>query len=214
MGKTMGLTEAQKAILKGSDYSINRLSEEDVSLIAVGERRADALALEELVEFLEVANILYRGGENLITDQDYDFTFLKELESRDPHHPFLHAVEPEPVADSKTVDLPTRMLSTEKAYEFKVIERWAGRVEKAAVECGLIFDALIFRATPKLDGFAAYDDGRMLYTRGDGRRGTDITRAFDRGLQVAKGGRRGLGPGEIVVSRSYFQKSLADFFDN
>ncbi len=45
---------------------------------------------------------------------------------------------------------------------------------------------------------------RLLYTRGDGRRGTDISRVFERGLQVADGGERGLGAGEIVVSRSYF----------
>lgn len=214
MGKTMGLTVVQQAILKGENYTLTRLSEQDVAAIAAGDRKPGALELEELVEFLQVANILYRSGESVITDEVYDFVFLTELKARDPGHPFLHAVEPEPVADSKTVDLPVRMLSTEKAYDFTVVERWAGRVEKAAVECGAVFDSLIFRATPKLDGFAAYDDGQMLYTRGDGRRGTNITRAFDRGLQVAGDGRRGLGPGEIVVSRSYFRENLAQFFDN
>lgn len=210
----MGLTGAQRAILKEVNYSYTQLSEQDLSKIAAGSREPGALDLDELVEFLEVANILYRGGERLIADQEYDFVFLKELESREPEHPFLHAVEPEPVVDSKTVELPTRMLSTEKAYDFNVVKRWAGRVEKAAAECGLDFATLEFRATPKLDGFAAYDDGRVLYTRGDGRRGTDITRVFDRGLQVAGGGRRGLGAGEIVVSRSYFRENLADYFDN
>jgi DNA ligase (NAD+) len=210
----MGFTAAQHVILKGANYIFTRLSEQDLAVIAAGGREAGDLDLEELVEFLEVANILYRGGELLITDQEYDFVFLAELKTRDPGHPFLHTVEPEPVADSKTVELPVRMLSTEKAYDFKVVERWAGRVEKAASECGTDFDSLVFRATPKLDGFAAYDDGQMLYTRGDGRRGTDITRVFDRGLQVAEGGSRGLGAGEIVVSKSYFRENLAGFFDN
>lgn len=210
----MGFTAAQHVILKGANYIFTRLSEQDLAVIAEGDREPGDLDLEELVEFLEVANILYRGGELLITDQEYDFVFLAELKTRDPGHPFLHTVEPEPVADSKTVELPVRMLSTEKAYDFKVVERWAGRVEKAASECGTDFDSLVFRATPKLDGFAAYDDGQMLYTRGDGRRGTDITRVFDRGLQVAEGGSRGLGAGEIVVSKSYFRENLAGFFDN
>ncbi len=54
------------------------------------------------------------------------------------------------------------MLSTEKAYEFEAIERWAKRIDKAAEECGVRFSPLVFRATPKLDGFAAYDDGQTL----------------------------------------------------
>jgi len=94
------------------------------------------------------------------------------------------------------------------------VQRWANRIEKAAVENGLAFDAQIFKVTPKLDGFAAYDDGKRLYTRGDGRRGTDITRVFERGLQVAGNGDRGMGAGKIVVSRSYFREKLADYFDN
>jgi DNA ligase (NAD+) len=168
----------------------------------------------KLLEFLQLANILYRAGERLVSDDQYDFTFLEELRKRDPGHPYLHTVEPEPLVGAKTVELPVRMLSTEKAYEIKVIERWAKRIEKAAGECGLEFEKLLFRATPKLDGFAAFDDGKVLYTRGDGRRGTDITRVFERGLQVVGDGERGLGAGEVVVSRSYFQKHLSTLFDN
>ncbi|MGW8195006.1 MAG: BRCT domain-containing protein [Desulforhopalus sp.] len=210
----MGLSEAQRTILADANQNFTHLSEVDLEMIAAGERPLAAVSLDELVEFLQIANILYRGGESLISDRKYDFLFVKELESRAPEHPFLHAVEPEAAADSKTVELPVRMLSTEKAYDFETVERWAGRVEKAAQECGVDFTGLLLRLTPKLDGFAAYDDGEMLYTRGDGRRGTNITRVFDRGLQVARGGQRGLGAGEIVVSRSYFQSQLADFFDN
>jgi DNA ligase (NAD+) len=70
------------------------------------------------------------------------------------------------------------------------------------------------RVTPKLDGYAAYDDGVTLYTRGDGYKGQDITRAFDRGLKVANNGLRGLGPGEIVIKKSYFDKFLSVFFEN
>lgn len=214
MGKPMSLSEVQKTILANANHILTHLSENDLEVIAAGDRPLSEVGLNELVEFLQVANILYRGGERLISDRLYDFLFLKELESRAPTHPFLHTVEPEGVVDSKTVELPVRMLSTEKAYDLAAVERWAGRVEKAAMECGVEFVTLLFRATPKLDGFAAFDDGEMLYTRGDGRRGTNITRVFDRGLQVAEGGGRGLGAGEIVVSRSYFQDQLAGLFDN
>ncbi len=76
------------------------------------------------------------------------------------------------------------------------------------------FEQLLFKVTPKLDGYAAFDDGPMLYTRGDGRKGTDITRVFERGLQVAGNGVRGQGAGEIVVNQTYFNDYLAETFEN
>lgn len=214
MGNIDGLNEAQRGVLAEAGYSLAVLSEEEAAAIAVGEIAAAELSGEQLEEFLQIANLLYRGGENLITDAQYDFIFLAELKNRSPGHPFLHTVEPEPLVLAKTVELPVRMLSTEKAYDFATIVNWAKRIEKAAGECGIAFAGLVFKVMPKLDGFAAYDDGQTLYTRGDGRRGTDITRVFERGLQVAGGGQRGLGPGEIVVSRSYFRDHLAALFDN
>jgi DNA ligase (NAD+) len=208
------LTAAQRAVLAEAEYGFEKISEEGMLAIAQGDYPPSDLDDDTLVEFLELTNLLYRGGAPLISDHQYDFLFLAELRRREPNHPYLLSVEPEPSAGAKTVELPVRMLSTDKAYDFKAIERWAGRIDKAALELGLDFAALIFRVTPKLDGFAAYDDGRTLYTRGDGKRGTDVTRAFDRGLQVAEGGRRGLGAGEIVVSRRYFSEHLAPHFDN
>jgi DNA ligase (NAD+) len=214
MGKNIGLSDSQRQILREAEYQLTHLGEEELAAFARGKADLSSVDNEKLIEFLEVVNILYRGGDQLISDGQYDFIFLEELKKREPGHPFLHTVEPEPVAEAKTVALPVRMLSTEKAYDYKAIERWAKRIAKATEECGINMDSLIFRATPKLDGYAAYDDGQTLYTRGDGRRGTDITRAFERGLQVAEGGGRGLGAGEIVVSRSYFREHLAGYFDN
>lgn len=214
MRKNTGLSDEQKEILAEAQIVFNHLKENELSAIIDPAFDTAAMDDEELLEFLELANVLYRAGEQLISDEQYDFVFLEELRNRIPDHPFLHTVEPEPLTEAKTVELPFRMLSTEKAYEFASVERWANRIDKAAGECGLDFAALLFRATPKLDGFAAYDDGQKLYTRGDGRRGTDISRVFDRGLQVAGNGARGLGPGEIVVSRSYFLANLADMFEN
>jgi len=214
MGKNGGLTAAQRAILAEAGFALQTLTEADVVAIGAEEISIAALTDLQLEEFLQIANLLYRGGELLVSDALYDFTFLAELEHRNPGHPFLHTVEPEALVEAKTVELPVRMLSTEKAYDFAAVAAWAKRVEKAAGECGINFATLIFKVMPKLDGYAAYDDGKTLYTRGDGRRGTDITRVFDRGLQVAAGGGRGLGAGEVVVSRSYFRDHLAPLFDN
>jgi DNA ligase (NAD+) len=204
------LSSKQKEYLKGEN---GLLSFDQIEEIAAGKIPTAELGDDQLLEFIVLANLLYRAGEPLVDDTEYDFTFLAEFANRSPNHPFLHHVEPEPVT-AKTVELPMRMLSTEKAYTFEAIVRWGKRIEKSAFELEIDFSKLVFRATPKLDGYAAYDDGTRLYTRGDGRRGTDITRTFDRGLRVAKGGERGLGAGEVVVSKSYFASHLAEYFDN
>lgn len=207
-------TEEQKEILLRADIDLDGLTESQVFDIA--QRRVDegSLSDEQLLAFLKIANALYRGGKEIISDAEYDFTFLAELRARNPKHPFLRSVEPESAYEGKTVDLPVRMLSTEKAYGLDEIKAWFGRVKKAAQEIEMEFGSLLFRMTPKLDGFAAYDDGQRLYTRGDGRRGTDITRVFERGLAVANNGKRGLGAGEIVVKRDYFEEFLSPYFEN
>lgn len=214
MEKAVELTKKQEEILRLAGLGVGYLIENTLDGLLESDKNVHELSDDSLLELLTAANLLYREGEPMLTDQQYDFVFLGELRRRNPNHPFLHTVEPGAVVGVKTVELPSRMLSTDKAYDYDTVERWAKRIEKAAVESELTFESLIFRATPKLDGYAAYDDGQKLYTRGDGRRGTDITRVFDRGLQVARDGERGLGPGEIVVSRSYFEKFLADHFDN
>ena len=208
------LSSKQSEILKESGFSFSVLTIEEFMGIALSDLDASSLSDEALLEFLTAANLLYRNGYPVVSDNSYDFTFRAELAKRQPSHEFLQDVEPEALVASKTVPLPVRMLSTDKAYDFKTMERWGKRVEKAAKECGVSFESLLFRGTPKLDGYAAYDDGTTFYTRGDGRKGTDISRAFDRGLQVAGSGQRGLGPGEIVVSKSYFEKHLSSYFDN
>ncbi|MCD6525509.1 MAG: DNA ligase [Desulfuromonas sp.] len=212
------LSDQQKELLQRSDTPLKQLDEQRLLAIAGHQVMIPTLSDDELLEFLRCANTLYRSGYPLISDADYDFIFLSELKQRHPQHPFLHSVEPETAFEGKTVELPQRMLSTEKAYGKQEIDAWLERIRKAAADIQVPFDQLQFRATPKLDGFAAYDDGKRFYTRGNGRRGTDISRVFERGLQVAgkdnKQGERGLGPGEIVVQSSYFAANLSEQFEN
>jgi DNA ligase (NAD+) len=206
------LSNTQLALLKEADLDFS-LSPELISQIAT-QANPKELTDEQLLEFLQVCNALYRGGEPLISDADYDFVFLAELQKRHPHHPYLETVEPEAGFVGKTVALPEPMLSTEKTYSQSGIEKWLSRLEKAADDCDVDFSTLMIRATPKLDGYAAYDDGKLLYTRGDGRKGTDISRVFERGLKVGGNGNRGQGAGEIVVSQTYFNSHLAEYFEN
>ncbi len=207
------LTASQREILQQSGLQDIVLSEDEIFAIS---QLSDCSQLSDthLVAFVQIANALYRAGEPLISDTSYDQIFLAELRRRQPAHPFLHNVEPEPAFAGKTVKLPVPMLSTDKAYDRESIEKWLQRIEKAAENLQLDFDALTFRVTPKLDGYAAYDDGKMLYTRGDGRKGSDISRVFARGLSVGGNGLRGQGAGEIVVKQSYFNEHLAEVFEN
>ncbi|MCM8854763.1 MAG: DNA ligase [Candidatus Thiodiazotropha sp.] len=205
------ITNAQMTAIKKAGIKIGKVRARN---LLKDEEGLWAYSAEDLTLILQIANATYRAGVPIMSDAKYDALYVKELESKDPKNEFLTSVEPEPVIESKTVELPVKMLSTEKAYSYEEIERWVKRLVKAAGEINLDLSELNIRVTPKLDGYAAYDDGVKLYTRGDGSRGQDITRAFDRGLTVAKGGVRGSGAGEIVIKKSYFDEVLSGYFEN
>ena len=190
------------------------LSKNKINSLVSGEILPEDLDIDELVEFCEIANLEYRKGNPIISDSDYDFIYLKDLKKRNPNHPILKKVEPEDNAFSEEkVLLPRAMLSIDKAYSFKEIIKWTEKIQKSAKDLNLKPESLVFLATPKLDGFAGFDDGKKLYTRGDGKKGSDISRVFNRGLKIFNNSERGQGPGEIVVSKSYFKKNLSKYFE-
>ncbi len=204
------LTAVQMSAIKKADVVVDKKKAQKL----LSEERLWAFSLEDLTLILRLANATYRAGVPVMADSKYDTLYIKELEVQDPDSKFLASVEPEPITESKTVLLPVKMLSTDKAYSYEEIDRWVKRLIKAANEIDFDVSDLKIRVTPKLDGYAAYDDGEKLYTRGDGTKGQDITRAFDKGLKVAKGGKRGFGAGEIVIRKSYFEEKLSSYFEN
>lgn len=171
------------------------------------------LSDEEQLSLLQVTNAFYRSGQPIISDAVYD-ALSQAFATNNPTHPFVMSVEPELMNLGKTVSLPQKMLSTDKAYSKEEIQKWLDRILKAAESLAIADQDIHIRVTPKLDGYAAYDDGERLYTRGDGTKGQDVTRAFERGLQVAHNGERGLGAGEIVINKTYFAQELSAFFEN
>lgn len=190
------------------------LTDQKIQKIASQSLLINDLSDDELAEFCIVANQHYRDGEPIIADQDYDFVFLAELSQRVPNHFLLSHVEPENKGFSEEkAKLPERMLSTDKAYSWVEVQKWLDRVIKASQEINLPVDSIQIKGTAKLDGFAGYDDGTRLYTRGDGNKGSDITRVFERGLTVYNDSDRGQGPGEIVVRKSYFESHLSQHFE-
>ncbi|MDC1318867.1 helix-hairpin-helix domain-containing protein [Candidatus Thioglobus sp.] len=172
------------------------------------------LSDDVLIEFCIIANQRYRIGSPIISDENYDFIFLNELAKRLPNHPFLKKVEDELEGFSEEkIKLPQKMLSTDKAYSWEEVNKWLERITKFSSEINYLLADIQIKGTAKLDGFAGYDDGNKLYTRGDGNKGSDISRVFERGLGVFNNSERGQGPGEIVVKRSYFEKYLSNHFE-
>jgi len=190
------------------------LSDKKIDDIANQVLLVSDLSDEELLEFCMFANQRYRIGSPIITDQDYDFIFISELAKRIPDHPFLKQVETENDGFSEEkIKLPVKMLSTDKAYTWSEVEKWLERITKFSDEISFNHDDILIKGTAKLDGFAGYDDGIKLYTRGDGNKGSDISRVFQRGLGILNDSERGQGPGEIVVKRSYFESHLSSHFE-
>lgn len=171
--------------------------------------KVDQKKVEELVKRLEKHNEDYRRGMPTISDARYD-ELTEQLRETAPDHPFLGNVEPENFSEKVEVRHPKPMLSTEKAYTTEELERFVSRVEKEARVLGI--SRVEYRITPKLDGLAARDDGKIFATRGNGEVGYEISSAFAKGV-IAIGG-RGLGVGEIVCSRDYFDEHLADTFEH
>jgi len=58
---------------------LDSLSEQTLTLILKKEILANDLSTEELSLFCEYANENYRAGNPIVSDEDYDFIFLKEL---------------------------------------------------------------------------------------------------------------------------------------
>jgi DNA ligase (NAD+) len=167
--------------------------------------------VETLLETLIKYNEAYRKGEPLVSDHEYD-RLLEELKQTDPHNPFLHRVEPEKFEAKKQVRHPIPMLSLEKIYTHNPdkLELFLERIKKEAAEIG-VYD-IEFKVTPKLDGLAARDEGDEFVTRGNGEVGYEISSAYQKGV-IPFGG-RGLGIGEIVVIKSYFDEHMANDFEH
>ena len=190
------------------------LTEKQIQDIAAEIILVSDLSDEDLLEFCIIANQRYRSGSPIVTDENYDFIFILELSKRMPNHPFLKHIEGESEGFSEEkIKLPEKMHSTDKAYSWGEVEKWLERIAKYSEEINIAVEEILIKGTAKLDGFAGYDDGNKLYTRGDGNKGSDITRVFDRGLGILNDSERGQGPGEIVVKRSYFESHLSSHFE-
>lgn len=164
---------------------------------------------DDIVKKLKNYNDAYRKGTPLVSDHEYD-GLVETLREIDPDHHYLQSVEPETFNGKVEIKHPFPMLSTEKAYHSDDLSRFVARVEKAATVLGIT--DIKYRVTAKLDGLAGRDDGNVFASRGNGITGYEISSCFEKGV-VAEGG-RGLGLGEIVMSKSYFDQHLSEEFEH
>lgn len=168
------------------------------------------LSEDKAQKAVEKLNERYRAGSPSISDNLYD-TLIAKLAQKYPNNEVFgeKIVESDiGIFGSKTVPLPARMLSTQKAYKKEDIEKWAHGMLAAGRELGI--PEIFFKVTPKLDGFAAYHQNGKLFTRGDGRNGTDISWVIERLRDNVLAD----GPGEIVVKKEYFEKFLSGKYEN
>jgi DNA ligase (NAD+) len=164
--------------------------------------------------FMRDMNKQYREGNPKITDLEYD-TLLAKYAEEFPNNSYFNQqeVEQEEIVGNK-VKLPQKMLSTNKAYSHKEIEKFLDDCIEVGKTLGL--EDVIFRVSPKLDGFAGFRQDSKLFTRGNGVEGTDISHAIANGLQSPQFDWviDSNGPGEIVCNKEYFAEYLADSYEN
>lgn len=184
----------------------------------------NTITVEDTVKLLEYYNALYREGSPEVTDEDYD-VLVEQLRKEAPDHPFLNNVEtdlPLPMGETASkgrITHPAPMLSADKAYTTKEVEKWLNKVIKAGAELNITPECILIEISGKLDGIAGrFNQGlQQLVTRGDGEAGTDISEFFRKGVVIT----RPVGSvvfddtlGELVVKKAYFERHLSEHFSH
>ncbi len=125
--------------------------------------------------------LYYVEAKPEIFDREYD-ALMDRLKALEAEHPELitpdsptQRVGGEPIEGFETVEHAVEMLSIDNTYNADELSEFDARVRR-----GLGDERYHYIVDPKIDGVAAslrYEDGRLAVaaTRGDGRRGDDIT---------------------------------------
>ncbi|HZZ44135.1 MAG TPA: NAD-dependent DNA ligase LigA [Tepidisphaeraceae bacterium] len=126
-------------------------------------------------------HLYYQQARPEISDQEYD-ALMRELIALEQAHPELltgdspsQRVGGEPIEGFATVEHAVRMYSIDNTYDEEELRKFDERVRKV-----LGGEEVEYVCEPKVDGVACslrYEDGLLVLaaTRGDGRRGDDVT---------------------------------------
>lgn len=166
--------------------------------------------INKLVGTLNHANDMFRIGEPIMSDSDFDL-LETELKNLDPNNAYFDEISDVTINQDKSSlfkhVLP--MLSTDKAFLEDEVIGWVNKAKSHQAKVGS--PTLTIRATSKLDGIASYYDVGVLATRGQNGYGNNISWMLEQGL-VIKGDSESEGVGEIVVRKDYFKQNLAEHF--
>jgi len=143
---------------------------------------SDAERIERLrAEVRRHDRLYYVEAAPEISDREYD-RLLDELKRLEADHPELvtpdsptRRVGGEPIEGFRTVEHAVAMLSIDNTYDESELREFDARVHRALGD-----EPVAYLVDPKIDGVAVslrYEGGRLVLaaTRGDGRRGDDIT---------------------------------------
>ncbi|HXE55956.1 MAG TPA: NAD-dependent DNA ligase LigA [Tepidisphaeraceae bacterium] len=174
--------------------------------------------IQQLREELNRHNYLYYvEARPAVSDQEFD-RLLRELADLEAAHPELitpdsptQRVGGEPIDGFRTVEHSVPMMSIDNTYDEAEVRAFDERVRK------LLGEQPSYVLEPKVDGVASslrYEAGKLLLaaTRGDGRRGDDITsnartiRSIPLSLHDGKIPRTLEVRGEIYMPNSEFQR--------
>lgn len=155
---------------------------------------------KDIIKLIKDANKQYYNFDNpIMTDSEYDI-LKEELENRDPNHKLLKQIAEETHSKNK-VKLPFHMGSMDKMKPGSgTIDRWINKYNGPYV------------ISDKLDGTSALlilrDDGKnMLFTRGNGTIGTDISSMLTDIKGIPKLKMNMVVRGELLISNSIFEEN-------
>lgn len=144
--------------------------------------KAVARRIEALREQIRRHNRMYFvESKSEISDHEYDL-LVKQLEKLEAEHPELitpdsptQRVGAEPLKGFAAVEHPVPMMSISNTYSKQELQEFDARVRKLLPD-----EDVRYVAEPKIDGVAVslrYEGGALVRgaTRGDGRRGEDVT---------------------------------------
>ena len=169
--------------------------------------------IEWLAEQLEThSDLYYNKAQSVISDAEFD-ALRDELQSLSPDHPQLGRVGSDPPPGSVKVEHLFRMMSLDKATTDEEVAHFVSQTTASGRR---------FVCQPKLDGSALsleYRRGRLVRaaTRGNGRRGEDVTANARRMMNVPEnlpwGGDCHVR-GEVVMPLRMFEEKYSEVAPN
>ena len=120
----------------------------------------------EIERIIKEANVSYRNGESILSDQQYDM-LLDDLKKLDPNSKLLNEIGGETIEPSRKSKLPISMFSMNKVKSIDELKKWFKSKD--------ISEHIELVLTPKFDGasLVVVESDKKAWTRGNGVEGQE-----------------------------------------